>query len=399
MAENIEDGKSTETTDGDEGLTMLDVLEDEKALEDDANAVLGDVSDTACTYPLGYMPRQPVYACTTCSGSGSPSGICLACSYHCHEGHELVELYTKRQFRCDCGTDKFGRSCKLEPKTGNNTKNKYNQNFRGLYCTCSRPYPDPDDPVEDCMIQCVVCEDWYHGRHTGIGDSGPPDDSLYAEMICYECVVRLPYLHHYIGLVVTKVKREEEKVDDGTGEMPVHIENEGNDRVEKTDNLDNNKTTDDVGSEDSNKEKKTCHTRVCPLTKPSSDISITSSMFLPLGWRSSLCKCPSCTQLYKDTNTSFLTEESDTVHHYESQARDKKGTLEQGMEALSQMDRVKQVEAIHSYNNMKQNLMEYLAKFADSKKVVREDDIRTFFEGMKGNKKFKPDGGPPPSCK
>lgn len=249
------------------------------------------------------------------------------------------------------------------------------------------------------MIQCVVCEDWYHGRHTGIGDSGPPDDSLYAEMICFECAVSLPYLHHYTGLVVTKVKREEEKIDDGTAEMPVHVENEGNDRVEKTDNVENNKSTDDVGSEDSNKEKKTCHTIVCPLTKPSSDISITSSMFLPLGWRSSLCKCPSCTQLYKDTNTSFLTEESDTVHHYESQARDKKGTLEQGMEALSQMDRVKQVEAIHSYNNMKQNLMEYLAKFADSKKVVREDDIRTFFEGMKGNKKFKPDGGPPPSCK
>ena len=84
MAAKVEDGKSAET-DGDEGMTMLDVLEDEKALEDDANAVLGDVSDTACTYALGYMPRQPVYACTTCSGSGTPSGICLACSYHCHE--------------------------------------------------------------------------------------------------------------------------------------------------------------------------------------------------------------------------------------------------------------------------------------------------------------------------
>jgi len=224
--------------------------------------------------------------------------------------------------------------------------------------------------------------------------------SLYAEMICFECAVRLPYLHNYIGLVVTKVEREDKKVDDGTDAMPVHIESEANDVLVKTDNVDNKNSNDDVGSsEDSIKEKKTSHTMVCPLTKPSPDISITSSMFLPLGWRSSLCKCPSCTQLYKDTNTSFLTEESDTVHHYESQARDKKGTLEQGMEALSQMDRVKQVEAIHSYNNMKQNLMEYLAKFADSKKVVREDDIRTFFEGMKGNKKFKPDGGPPPSCK
>ena len=44
---------------------------------------------------------------------------------------------------------------------------------------------------------------------------------------------------------------------------------------------------------------------------------------------------------------------------------------------------MKQVEAIHSYNNMKENLMEYLAKFADNKKVVREDDIKTFFEVSK----------------
>ena len=34
-------------------------------------------------------------------------GICLACSYHCHDGHEMVELYTKRNFKCDCGTPRF----------------------------------------------------------------------------------------------------------------------------------------------------------------------------------------------------------------------------------------------------------------------------------------------------
>lgn len=30
-----------------------------------------------------------------------------ACSYSCHENHELIELYTKRDFRCDCGNNKF----------------------------------------------------------------------------------------------------------------------------------------------------------------------------------------------------------------------------------------------------------------------------------------------------
>ena len=32
------------------------------------------------------------------------------------------------------------------------------------------------------------------------------------------------------------------------------------------------------------------------------------------------------------------------------------------------------------YNSMKENLMEYLAKFAQNGKVVREEDIKEFFE-------------------
>jgi E3 ubiquitin-protein ligase UBR7 len=67
------------------------------------------------------------------------------------------------------------------------------------------------------------------------------------------------------------------------------------------------------------------------------------------------------------------------------------------MEALSSMDRVKQVEAIHGYNSMKSNLMEYLKKFAENKKVVREEDIQEFFTQMKGNK--RPRVEIPKSCK
>ena len=51
------------------------------------------------------------------------------------------------------------------------------------------------------------------------------------------------------------------------------------------------------------------------------------------------------------------------------------------------MDRVKQVEAIQSYNSMKANLMEYLKKFAQSGKVVREEDVKEFFEQMKSVKR------------
>ena len=59
------------------------------------------------------------------------------------------------------------------------------------------------------------------------------------------------------------------------------------------------------------------------------------------------------------------------------------------MKALSEMDRVKQVEAIDGYNSMKSNLMEYLKKFAENGKVVREEDIQEFFKQMSANKRQK----------
>ena len=62
---------------------------------------------------------------------------------------------------------------------------------------------------------------------------------------------------------------------------------------------------------------------------------------------------------------------------------------EEGMKALSEMDRVKQVEAIQGYNTMKSNLMEYLKKFAENGKVVREEDIQEFFQQMSANKRQK----------
>ena len=63
------------------------------------------------------MNRQALYACATCVGEGEePAGMCLACSLHCHDGHQLYELYTKRDFRCDCGNSRFrSQVCTLKP--------------------------------------------------------------------------------------------------------------------------------------------------------------------------------------------------------------------------------------------------------------------------------------------
>lgn len=91
----------------------------------------------------------------------------------------MVELWTKRKFRCDCGNSKFGEfSCKLCPiKDSENVDNSYNHNFKGSYCSCGRPYPDPQADEQFEMIQCCICEDWFHENHLGL-DSGDEVTSI-----------------------------------------------------------------------------------------------------------------------------------------------------------------------------------------------------------------------------
>lgn len=79
--------------------------------------VLGGSDAENCTYQLGYVGRQALYSCNTCFEKfGVKAGVCLACSLKCHDGHDLFELYTKRNFRCDCGLEgKFPETkCQLD---------------------------------------------------------------------------------------------------------------------------------------------------------------------------------------------------------------------------------------------------------------------------------------------
>ena len=56
MAENVNEAQCSKQEDGVEkhneesAVSMIDVLEEEKQLEEDANAVLGDSDDRNCTY-------------------------------------------------------------------------------------------------------------------------------------------------------------------------------------------------------------------------------------------------------------------------------------------------------------------------------------------------------------
>ena len=372
--------------DNDSSITLPEVIAEDQEMEETVDAVLGGSDDQECTYPKGYVKRQALYACyTCCAPNAPPAGVCLACCLECHNGHDLYELYTKRNFRCDCGNEKFSAlKCKLfSDKVSINEKNVYNQNFRGLYCTCSRPYPDDEDDLEDEMIQCVVCEDWFHSRH--LGDNAPPPSMGFSEMICFECTNRCPFLLKYNALLVSPIKLEKDF-------------NSGDVDVEKISDSDN-----DVDARHSElvKTEENVNDSVAGVSckiEGAIPVKINSATFWPSGWRAVLCKCQACLKMYEELKVTFLLDETDTVSSYEEEGKkkalEKKSSEEQSV--FSGMSRFLQVEMLSGYKDMKEAFYDYFKKFADEGKVVTEADIRCFFNNLK-NKRQKVDM--PYSCR
>jgi len=151
------------------------------------------------------------------------------------------------------------------------------------------------------MIQCVICEDWYHGRHLKV-DKLPKDEN-YAEMLCYLCREKhQSILAPYQGVSVTTLLDES-------------LANTSS--VSVSDNLDESLPNASTSSASVNESKK-C--KIADFDKEKADKTATT-LFMPQNWRSDLCKCDGCVKLFAEHNVSFLLDEEDTVHHYESQAK------------------------------------------------------------------------------
>lgn len=315
----------TEEEEEEDVVNLNDVVREEDQLEEDARAVLGGADARICTYDEGYLKRQPLYSCKSC-GSGA---ICLACSFECHDTHDLVELYTKRNVRCDCGNSRVPGNCQLRPdKAEKNEENFYNHNYEGVYCICNRPYPDPEDCSEDEMVQCVICEDWHHTRHLNGDLKGNPvsQNIFYSEVTCKGCVENRPFLIPYIS--------QYEATKDNESEESVEIEGCILEELKKK-----------------------------PEKKP-------KAVFWKEGWRNGLCRCGECKKVYSKAGVEFLLDPEDSVQAYEEKARTKTASEEGNLnKALETMSRVQQNEVLAGYNTMKTQLRSFLNGFAEKRKV------------------------------
>ncbi|GAB4857554.1 hypothetical protein Ancab_015462 [Ancistrocladus abbreviatus] len=402
-------------------VSIQEYLKGVEEQELEADLVLGGDEGKECTYPKGYMKRQAIFSCLTCTPNGN-AGVCTACSLSCHDGHEILELWTKRNFRCDCGNSKFGEYfCKLSPnKDVENVDNSYNQNFKGAYCTCGHPYPDPNVEEQEEMIQCCVCEDWFHEEHLGLEscDEIPRDEEgepTYEDLICQVCSAAFSFLMlypQYIWAVAGKPDtaanaKEKEvmeevqldcgssgKLQDDDGACDSYKSSNANSSVKVEggsigDSLVSAETSEkSLGSSDCKPDASSsisCLLGVDLAADPPV-LEKRRPMFLAKNWRSVLCQCKSCLNFYNQKEIGFLLDKDDSIAEYEKMAkqkREEKLQQQEGLEMnfLNKLGHVHKMEILSGIADMKNEIHSFLESF-DSSRPITTDDIHQVFENL-----------------
>ncbi|MFS7923723.1 putative chromatin regulator PHD family [Helianthus anomalus] len=372
----------------------------------EADLVLGGDEGKECTYVKGYMKRQAIFSCLTCVPEGN-AGVCTACSLSCHDGHEIIELWTKRKFRCDCGNSKFGEFyCKLSAsKDIENEENSYNPNFKGKYCTCGRPYPDPDVEEQVEMIQCCMCEDWFHEEHLGLDSTIkiPRDEDgepLYEDLICHMCSPICSFLTLYPKTIFaahqepnsatpSKEKGVMQTAPSAAGSSTIPEDASSEPLTVEPAVPDNNSKS--VGDDDKGKFD------ACRLGVDLLSAELTSEesqpMFLVKNWRDVLCGCQKCSDFYVKKGISFLLDKEDSIAEYEKiakQKRDEKMQQQEGAELnfLSNLGHVEKMEILSGIADMKDEIRSFLQSF-DGSKPITSEDIHQVFDNLKKRRRME----------
>ena len=321
--------------------------------------------------------------------------------------------------------------------------NRYNHNFQNRFCGCGEEYDAEKE--RGTMYQCLGLgtvadggcgEDWWHPeclmglprdwynvgapseaaaateQNTGEGDRtehpvppGFPSEDDFDSIICYKCVKSNPWIKHYASTPGFLAPVFNSSLTLGT---------DSDEQAPKNSSLKRKPSNDEEDVMQDGPSKRTKHENTTNLSKPitgsdSKEPSVsqkhdllpspptgTFSLFLKEDFREHLCHCPKCyphlvphPQLVEQEET-YQPSESDSEA---SNVRPGSGTrshgtgslLERGEAALSGVDRVRAIEGVMVYNHLKDKVKEFLKPYAESGKAVGAEDIKEYFEKLRGD--------------
>lgn len=238
---------------------------------------------------------------------------------------------------------------------------------------------------------------------------GFPDEDSFAAFICYKCVELNPWIKRYAG---------------SQGFLPPvfyasqrQIEEEGNVEEESTNvslawsqpTVDpiiaskKRRLEDEKPETDSSASKRPkLESDSAPSSPPASSCRYSTlpptstppfSLFLGDHFRGHFCRCPSCYPLLSKHRE--LLEEEPIYEQPLSEDGDSDGEgggsigtgslLDRGEAALSNVDRVRAIEGVMVYNHLKDKVKAFLQPFAESGQAVGAEDIKAYFETLRGD--------------
>lgn len=404
-----------------------------------------------------------------------------------------MEIFTKRNFTCDCGTTRLPATspCTLRLNAATNARgvhseepsanNKYNQNFRNRFCACECDY----DPFQQkgTMFQCLGLgthdeggcgEDWYHPgcvmglgpdwydksegkktqNRTAVGDGtlpaisenaetaapngenvglteteaeeddeqpnppGFPKDEDFETFICFKCVEAHPWIKRYAGtpgfLPPVYYKSGDDMIQQPSGDKVVE---DGISKKRKAEDSEPGESqeskrlkneTEAIGTtpadtavepkaqdeatpvkEDNTTEQLSpdiCKDDTLPLTPAG-----TFSLFCTESFRDRFCRCKKC---YPNlaTHAQLLEEEEIYEPPVSEEGSENGGSThgsgslyERGESALRNVDRVRAIEGVMAYNQLKDKLKPFFQQFAESGQAISAEDIKEYFAKLRGD--------------
>ncbi|KAL8786811.1 MAG: hypothetical protein Q9213_002548 [Squamulea squamosa] len=116
----------------------------------------------------------------------------------------------------------------------------------------------------------------------------------------------------------------------------------------------------------------------------------TFSLFLKDDFRDHFCRCANCYPNLR-VHPQLLEEEESyepPLSEEDENARGSVGTgslLDRGEAALNNVDRVRAIEGVMVYNHLKDKVKSFLQPFAESGQAVGAEDIKAYFEKLRGD--------------
>jgi E3 ubiquitin-protein ligase UBR7 len=429
-----------------DSITALDYIESHMKLEQDARDIL-PYDPSHCTH-YDEIGRQQIFACLTCRlKSNTYSGVCYSCSIRCHSTHDLVELFTKRGFSCDCGTDRMASSggCNLRKNfdslDASESTNTYNHNYAGRFCICDSEYHVESE--QGVMFQCLLgdaCgEDWFHEECIlGIprrkvekkkspltGQSYAPGVNVYdslepAESSTVmapeeqdgrdvhadddddhqdddETLEGLPNQNEFVGFICWQCVEKNRSALDRWSEW-AEVAHPGVIRG-SFDSLEHRNKVLGIGRKRDMSEKTESHIKkikvidenheskaLSATTSDTNNRPVPLSLFLKVGYEDVLKKCKDLEVISLIERFPFLVEDEDVYQPPEDDDA-ASSLLDAGTRALNSLPRNQALDGMHAYSMIRDRLTMFLRPFAEQGKVVTETDVNAFFAEISENQK------------